>query len=85
MNDEATTYQNLIRDVVYLVREEAANAGSSSEFERGREFGLRQALAWMQHEAIAFAVDREALLLDGFDAMVDPVRPPLRTLPDVTR
>lgn len=74
-NDDAR-YAGFIRDSVYLLREEASKVRGDSDFERGREFGLRQALAWLQHEAIAFGLDRGPLLLEGFDAMTGKVAPP---------
>ena len=70
-----------IRDLAYLLRERAAEARVDKErtgsvFEEGREFGLRQAIAWMQHQADAFGISRDEICLSGFDALTDPVDPP---------
>jgi hypothetical protein len=81
MNDEVKKYAGYIRDLAYLLRERTVEAQAqkertSSSFEEGREFGLRQALAWMQHQADAFGIPREEVCLSGFDAMSGPVDPP---------
>lgn len=80
MNDEADKYIGYIRDLAYLLREQAADAISDNDdtddaFEEGRAFGLRQALAWMQHQADAFGIPRAQLCLAGFDALTGPVGP----------
>ena len=82
MSSSAPTYENYLRDVVYSLRERATEAESEatqsgSEFVAGQAFGLRQALARMQNEADAFGIDKSRLCLDGFDAMVGSVAPPL--------
>lgn len=81
MKSDTDKHLDYIRDLAYLLRERAAEAHaaaktSESEFEDGREFGLRQALAWMQHQADAFAIPREQVCLSGFDAMTGDVQPP---------
>jgi hypothetical protein len=81
MSKEAEKYVGYIRDLAYLLRERTVEALSDKEktgsaFEEGREFGLRQALAWMQHQADAFGIPRDEICLAGFDAMTEPVDPP---------
>lgn len=82
MTDHPDKHLGYIRDLAHLLREQiveaAAKAKSGSTFDEGRAFGLREALAWMQHQTIAFDIAREDVALDGFDAMTDPVDPPPR-------
>jgi hypothetical protein len=84
VSNEAKTYVGYIRDLAYLLRERIVEAQvekekSGSAFEEGREFGLRQALASMQHQADAFGIPRDEICLAGFEAMTEPVDPPPRT------
>ena len=81
MTDEDTRYLGYIRELAYRLRERTMEAvreqeETGAEFEDGRAFGLRQALAWMQHHADSFDIPREEVCLAGFDAMTDPVDPP---------
>ncbi len=74
------TLGNYLRDLVYLLRERGADAErekqrTGSEFHEGREMAYREMLAWMQHQADAFAIDRKELCLDGFDALTGNVDP----------
>jgi len=78
-----TRYLGYIRDLAYILREEIVVAArqktlTGSEFEDGREFGLREALAWMQHKADSFEISKEDVMLSGFDALTESVElPPL--------
>lgn len=81
MKKESGKYLDYIRDLAYLLRVEATNAHTIAmknecDFESGREFGIRQALAWMQHEADAFDIPKDIIFLEGFDAMLDELSPP---------
>ena len=81
MKTDSERYIDYIKDLAYLIRVEADNARSIAkksgcEFENGREFGIRQALAWMQHQADVFDIRKDIILLEGFDAMLDDLRPP---------
>lgn len=81
MSTMESVYENFIGDLVYSLRERAAEAESEArstdaEFVAGQALGLRQALARMQNEADAFGLDKARLGLDGFDAMTGPIAPP---------
>jgi hypothetical protein len=72
-----------IRDLVYLLRERCAEArrrsignAEGSDFEDGRAMAYVEVLSLMQHQADAFELPREELLLAGFDPECDPVDPP---------
>jgi hypothetical protein len=75
-------YKHYVRDIVYLLREKAAEvtrgneAGDRSELNKGRELAFREVLSTMQNQADVFGLDKEELCLDGFDALVGPVAPP---------
>lgn len=76
-------YKNYVRDVVYLLRETAAEAQRksktterSSEFDAGRAQAYIEVLSLMQNQAEAFQLSRDELLLAGFDPEVDPIDPP---------
>ena len=79
--DKAKVYECFLRDLIFKLRETAAEAGRTSaetaaDWDRGRECGLREALSWMQHYATTFEIPQAPILLDGFDAMIDRVEPP---------
>lgn len=76
-------YKAYIRDLVYILRERCAEARRKSEgteegsdFDDGRTMGYVEVLSLMQHQADAFQLPREDLLLAGFDPERDPVDPP---------
>jgi len=73
--------KDYVRDLVYLLRERASQASqesaeTKSTFDEGREFAYREILAWMQHQADAFGLERDKLCLAGFDALVGELAPP---------
>lgn len=79
--DNGRKHLDFIRDVVYVLRERGAEASRESEatgssFHEGREFGIRQVLSFMQHQAEVFGIPLYEICLAGFDAMVDPLEPP---------
>lgn len=77
----SSAYAGYIRDVVYLLREKAAeiaseNQRNESPFDEGREAAYREVLAIMQNQADVFGVPKNKICLDGFDALVGAVGPP---------
>lgn len=76
-------YAEYIRDVVYLLREAADEARKSKnktaegkQFHEGRESALIEVLLMMQSRADSFALPRNAIGLDAFDPLKDPLAPP---------
>ena len=74
-------YANYIRDVVYMIRERAAqamkeNQSKPSALNEGRELAFREVLSVMQNQADVFQIPREAVCLDGFDPLSGRVDPP---------
>jgi hypothetical protein len=77
------TYKNYLRDLVYLLRERGGEAlrrsrepGEMAEFEQGRSMAYIEVLSLMQHQADAFQLPRDELLLSGFDPENDAIDPP---------
>ncbi len=75
------TYEDFIRDTIYLIRERGATATeafrhSSSKFDEGRDVAFREVLAMLQSQAHAFGIDPATVCLDGFDPLRDSLAPP---------
>ena len=78
-----TDYSAYVRDLVYLLREAAADARrrkaadpNESHFHEGRESAFIEALLFMQSQADSFAIPRKEFELDAFDPLKDPLDPP---------
>ncbi len=74
-------YKDFVRDLVYLLRETAAearrrSAAGSSDFDSGRASAYVEVLSLMQNQADAFQLPRDELLLSGFDPETDSLDPP---------
>ena len=78
-----TSYKDFIRDVVYAFREKAAKLahdnknGRPTQLDEGRELAFREMLSTMKNQAEIFGLDLESVCLDGFDAFVGPLDPPM--------
>src|SRR5262249_7595200 len=77
------SHKNYLRDLVFRIRENGANAVAQGreaqggrEFQRGRAMAYIEILSMMQNQADVFQIDREELLLSGFDPLNDPLDPP---------
>lgn len=77
------SYKNYLRDIVFRIRENGAKAVARGreeqdgrEFQQGRALAYIEILSMMQNQADVFQIEREELLLSGFDPVNDPLDPP---------
>lgn len=78
---DLNSYQLYVRDLVYLLREEASEASRTfaetrSPIEQARELALRGVLSLMKQQAVSFDLNQEDILLAGIDPMLDDLGPP---------
>ena len=70
--------QSYLRDLVYLLKEEAEKArensrdeGTGTGFQAGRALAYAEVLSLMQSQADSFLIPRDMLGLEGFDPAAD--------------
>ena len=75
----SNTYQDYLRDLVYVLRERGAAAQAAathSDLDRERAFAYAEVLSLMQTQADAFDIPRDDILLGDFDPLNGPLDPP---------
>lgn len=74
MTDSVAHYVHDLGELLWELADDARQAAAEDPYDRGRAFGLYEAVSLMQQQAVAFGLPPEAVGLMGRDADRDLLR-----------